>query len=66
LIQRLGAAVASELVFGADPSNVGFRPDPGHSEALSMTTAVGDPLVVTFSGAVLRVDGPFQLALELP
>jgi hypothetical protein len=31
-----------------------------------MTTAVGDPLVVTFSGAVLRVDGPFQLALELP
>jgi hypothetical protein len=37
---------------------------PGH-DAIWMATKVGDPPIVTFKGAVLRVDGPLRLELTL-
>jgi hypothetical protein len=53
---------------GSDPAFAWERhaldaPPPGH-DAIWMATKVGDPPIVTFTGAVLRVDGP--LLLELP
>jgi hypothetical protein len=38
---------------------------PG-SDAIWMATKVGDPPIVTFTGAVMRVDGPLRLELPLP
>ena len=37
---------------------------PGH-DAIWMATKVGDPPIVTFTGAVTRVDGPLRLELPL-
>lgn len=53
---------------GADPENVAWQSGPADSEsagAIWMATAVGDPPVVTFQGAVLRVDGPWRFELPL-
>lgn len=38
---------------------------PERGEAVWMATRVGDPPIVTFHGAVLRVDGPWRLELPL-
>lgn len=37
---------------------------PGHN-AIWMATKIGDPPIVTFTGVVLRVDGPLRLELPL-
>jgi len=54
---------------GADAKNVAWQSEPVSAEsaagAIWMATPVGDPPVVTFSGVVLRVDGPFRLDLPL-
>lgn len=53
---------------GADPERVGWEGKPveaGSADVIWMATPVGDPPVVTFQGAVLRVDGPFRLDLPL-
>ena len=38
---------------------------PEHGEAFWLAGRVGDPPIVTFHGAVLRVDGPWCLELPL-
>jgi len=56
-------------VQGSDPAFAWERhpvddAPPGHEE-IWMTTRVGDPPLVTFTGVVLRVDGPLELAIPL-
>jgi len=56
-------------VHGADPEfgwqrHVFDANAPGRP-AIWMATKVGDPPIVTFSGVVLRLDGPLQLDLPL-
>jgi hypothetical protein len=51
---------------GTDDKNFAWNPNPKPGEAISLTTTVGDPPIVTFTGAVLRVDGPLQLEIPLP
>jgi hypothetical protein len=48
---------------GAEPDGSSW-PSPGLGEQVAFDAAVGDPPIVTFKGAVLRVDGP--LLLEIP
>ena len=50
---------------GAGPDDFAWQRAPEGEELISMTTTVGDPPAVTFEGAVLRVDGPFRLAIPL-
>lgn len=50
---------------GAEPSKFSWRPEPWTGHTVWMATAVGDPPIVTFTGAVLRVDGPLRLELPL-
>jgi len=51
---------------GTDDRNFAWNPDPKPGDTVSLTTTVGDPPVVTFTGAVLRVDGPLRLEIPLP
>ena len=55
---------------GAEPAFAWERHDmdlalPGR-DAIWMATTVGDPPIVAFTGAVLRVDGPVRLEIPLP
>lgn len=53
---------------GADAERAAWqskRVDAGSADAIWMATPVGEPPIVTFQGAVLRVDGPFRLELPL-
>jgi hypothetical protein len=54
---------------GAEPENIAWQSEPvaaeSGTEAIWMATKVGDPPIVTFTGAVLQVDGPFRLELSL-
>jgi hypothetical protein len=52
-------------MYGSQPDKFAWLPDAGPGETFSMTTAVGDPPIVTFTGTVLRVDGPLRLAIPL-
>ncbi|SRR6266540_1898507 len=49
-------------MFGADPSESSW-PGTGVGEQVHFDATVGDPPVVTFTGAVLRVDGPLGLEI---
>jgi hypothetical protein len=51
---------------GADDKNFAWNPYPAPGDTVSLTTTVGDPPIVTFTGAVLRVDGPLRLEIPLP
>jgi hypothetical protein len=48
----------------ADASSFPY-PNPGLGEQVSFGVAVKDPPVVTFSGAVFRVDGPVRLRMPI-
>ena len=50
---------------GTDDKNFAWNPALKPGEPISLTTTVGDPPIVTFSGAVLRVDGPLRLEIPL-
>ena len=53
---------------GADPAFAWERAvaaDPPRDDLIWMATKVGDPPIVTFTGVVLRVDGPLRLDLAL-
>jgi hypothetical protein len=50
-------------MLGADPGESSW-PNAGPGEQIVFDAGVGDPPMVTFKGAVLRVDGP--LLLEIP
>jgi hypothetical protein len=51
---------------GTDDKNFAWNPELKPGEPISLTTTVGDPPIVTFTGAVLRVDGPLRLEIPLP
>jgi hypothetical protein len=51
-------------MIGADPKEHSW-PNAGLGEQVVLDAAVGDPPVVTFAGAVLRVDGPIRVELPL-
>ena len=51
-------------MYGADPSEWSW-PATAVGEQVSFDATVGDPPVVTFTGAVLRVDGPLELEIPL-
>ena len=51
---------------GIDEKHFAWNPELKPGEPISLTTAVGDPPIVTFTGAVLRVDGPLRLEIPLP
>ena len=53
-------------MYGTEKSNFAWSPNPKPGEPLSLTTTVGDPPIVTFTGAVLRVEGPLRLEIPLP
>ena len=53
-------------MYGTDDKNFGWNPYPKPGDTVSLTTTVGDPPIVTFTGAVLRVDGPLRLEIPLP
>jgi hypothetical protein len=50
---------------GTDDKSFAWNPDLKPGEPISLTTTVGDPPIVTFTGAVLRVEGPLRLAIPL-
>ena len=53
---------------GADPAFAWERAvaaDPPRADLIWMATKVGDPPIVTFTGVVLRVDGPLHLGLPI-
>ncbi len=50
---------------GAQANNFSWKPEPWTGHTVWIATAVGDPPIVTFTGAVLRVDGPMRLELPL-
>jgi hypothetical protein len=50
---------------GTDDKNFAWNPYPMPGDTVSLTTTVGDPPIVTFTGAVLRVDGPLRLEIPL-
>jgi len=52
--------------YGTDDKNFAWNPYPTPGDIVSLTTTVGDPPIVTFTGAVLRVDGPLRLEIPLP
>ncbi len=51
---------------GNDEKKFAWNPELKPGEPISLTTTVGDPPIVTFTGAVLRVDGPLRLEIPLP
>ncbi len=51
---------------GNDEKTFAWNPELKPGEPISLTTTVGDPPIVTFTGAVLRVDGPLRLEIPLP
>ena len=51
---------------GTDDKKFAWNPDPKPGATVALTTIVGDPPIVTFTGAVLRVDGPLRLEIVLP
>ena len=51
---------------GTDDKSFAWNPELKPGEPISLTTTVGDPPIVTFTGAVLRVDGPLRLEIPLP
>jgi hypothetical protein len=53
-------------MYGTDKANFAWNPNPNPGEPITLTTTVGDPPIVTFTGAVLRVDGPLHLEMPLP
>jgi hypothetical protein len=52
-------------MYGTDEKNFAWNPYPVPGDTVSLTTTVGDPPIVTFSGAVLRVDGPLRVEIPL-
>lgn len=50
---------------GTDDKNFAWNPDSTPGDSVSLTTKVGDPPIVTFTGAVLRIDGPLRLEIPL-
>ena len=69
-LQRMPSSASPRFMqparmYGAQPDKFAWLPEGGPGETLSMTTAVGDPPIVTFTGAVLRVDGPLRLEIPL-
>jgi hypothetical protein len=50
---------------GTDDKTFAWNPDSKAGDTVSLTTTVGDPPIVTFTGAVLRVDGPLRLEIPL-
>ena len=53
-------------MYGTNDKTFAWNPYPMPGDTVSLTTAVGDPPIVTFTGAVLRVDGPLRLEIPLP
>jgi hypothetical protein len=53
-------------MYGTDDKNFAWNPNPNPDEPISLTTTVGDPPIVRFTGVVLRVDGPLRLEIPLP
>ena len=53
-------------MYGTDEKNFAWNPYPVPGDTVSLTTTVGDPPIVTFTGAVLRIDGPLRLEIPLP
>lgn len=53
-------------MYGIDDKSFAWNPYPMPGDTVSLTTTVGDPPIVTFSGAVLRIDGPLRLEIPLP
>ena len=53
-------------MYGTDEKNFAWNPYPVPGDTVSLTTTVGDPPIVTFTGAVLSVDGPLRLDIPLP
>jgi hypothetical protein len=51
-------------MYGVDPTESSW-PGTGVGEQVHFDATVGDPPVVTFTGAVLRVDGPIELEIPL-
>jgi hypothetical protein len=51
---------------GTDDQRFAWNPDSKLGDIVSLTTKVGDPPIVMFTGAVLRVDGPLRLEIPLP
>ena len=51
---------------GTDDQRFAWNPDSKPGDTVSLTTKVGDPPIVMFTGAVLRVDGPLRLEIPLP
>ena len=62
-------AVQPARLRGADPEfgweRHAVEADPPRDDLIWMATKVGDPPIVTFTGVVLRVDGPLRLDLAL-
>lgn len=52
-------------VNGTPGGSYSWSDPPGPGEPFWMETAVGEPPIVTFRGAVLRYDGPWRLELPL-
>ncbi len=50
---------------GVDAKSFAWNLDPSPGDTISLSTVVGDPPIVTFTGAVLRVDGPLRLEIPL-
>jgi len=52
-------------IHGVGPGSYSWGSAPERGEPVWMATAVGDPPIVTFRGAVLRYDGPWRLEIPL-
>ena len=52
-------------VRGAAAGNYSWGGDPERGEPVWMDCAVADPPIVTFHGAVVRIDGPWRLPIPL-
>jgi len=52
------------VMHGADPKESSW-PNAGPGEQVVFDAAVGDPPIVTFKGAVFRIDGPLRLEIPL-
>jgi hypothetical protein len=54
------------FVQGAAAGNYSWGGGPERGEPVWMECAVADPPIVTFHGAVVRIDGPWRLPIPLP
>jgi hypothetical protein len=52
-------------MYGVDKTNFAWNPDPKPGDPVPYSTKIGDPPIVRFEGAVLRVDGPLRLEIPL-